>query len=67
MKKTRILILVMSLCALTPALLGNAWGVENRGKNGMKQECELKTAKRIAAESHAAAKEIKDHSKKSAF
>lgn len=46
MKKTRVLILVMSLAVLTPALLGSAWGVENRGKHGMKQECELKEAKR---------------------
>lgn len=67
MKKTRILILVMSLCALTPALLGNAWGVETRAKNGMKQECELKTAKRIAAEGRSASKEAKDHSKTSAL
>ena len=48
MKKTRILILAMSLSALTPALLGNAWGVENRNKNGKNQECGLDGAKYVA-------------------
>ena len=46
MKKTRVLMLVMSLFVLTPALLGSAWGVENRSKSGSKAECELQEAKR---------------------
>ncbi len=50
MKKTRIVMLLMSLFALTPAFLGVAWGAEDRSKHGEKQECALMTAKRLKAE-----------------
>lgn len=48
--KKRMMMLFVSLFALTPALLGSAWGVENRSKNGEKQECALMTAKRLEAQ-----------------
>ena len=53
MKKTRIVMLLMSLFALTPAFLGVAWGAEDRSKHGEKQECQLMTAKRLKAEADA--------------
>lgn len=46
--KKRMLMLFVSLFALTPAILGSAWGGENRTKNGTKLECELLEGKRIA-------------------
>lgn len=60
MKKTRILILVMSLSAVTPVLLGSAWGVENRSRNGMRQECELRRAKRLNDASDLAGQSVRD-------
>lgn len=46
--KVRMILLLTSLFALTPAILGSAaWGGENRGKNGSKQECELLESKRF--------------------
>ncbi|MBI3543143.1 MAG: hypothetical protein HY075_07710 [Deltaproteobacteria bacterium] len=48
--KKRMMMLFVSVFALTPALLGSAWGIENRGKNGEKQECSLMTAKRFEAQ-----------------
>ena len=45
--KKRMILLLMSLFALTPAIMGTAWGAENRGKHGSKQECELLESKHI--------------------
>jgi len=45
--KKRMLMLFVSIFALTPAVLGSAWGGENRGKSGAKLECELLEGKHI--------------------
>ncbi|MBI3557723.1 MAG: hypothetical protein HY074_15790 [Deltaproteobacteria bacterium] len=65
MKKTRIIMLLMSLFALTPAFLGAAWGAEDRSKHGEKQECQLMTAKRLKAEADAKVQEKKSGSRTS--
>lgn len=51
--KKRMMLLFVSLFALTPALLGSAWGVENRSKQPEKQECALMAAKRLRAQEQA--------------
>ena len=43
--KSRVLMLFVGLFAVTPALFGTAWGIENRSKHGTKQECERRGAK----------------------
>jgi hypothetical protein len=48
MKRMKMMLLFVSLFAVAPAVLGSAWGIENRDKHGMKQECQLRTAKRLA-------------------
>lgn len=70
MKKTRVLILAMSVSAVTPALLGSAWGVENRGRTGHKQECENRGPKPLEIKlksTKAAAPVAKPAGKKNAF
>lgn len=59
MKKARIVMLLMSLFALTPAFLGAAWGGEDRSKRGERQECELRRAKRLNVEATAKVQEKK--------
>lgn len=45
--KKRMMMLLMSLFALTPAILGTALGGENRARHGERQECEQRRAKQM--------------------
>jgi hypothetical protein len=64
MKKMRMMLLFVSLFAVAPAILGGAWGGEDRSKHGMKQECQLRAAKYVAKNADAA-KEAKQVTKTS--